>query len=134
VCRSGTVCAGRGAPPRALWLLAKHRGYGIVVEDLEFAKKKGGLRERGPARDRRLSGFAYAKFFLLLQARCQRERLVDMSGTAPDAPAKMCPRIERRRWRGVCRLMRKTNIACTARSGLEQHDGAGRTPEPPRRT
>jgi hypothetical protein len=53
------------------------------------------------------------------------ERLVDVSGTALDAPARMRPRIERRRWRGVRRLMREMKVARTARSegGAAGQDG-----------
>ncbi|MDO9713971.1 hypothetical protein, partial [Paracraurococcus lichenis] len=46
-----------GDSVRALALLARSRRYGIAVEDLEFSKKKAGLREYGPAHARRLSSF-----------------------------------------------------------------------------
>jgi hypothetical protein len=131
------------------------------------------LREYGPAHARRLSSFAYAKFFQVLQARCKRdgvhlakvnpaytsvigrtkyargramsthhaaalviarvaqrygERLVSMDGTALDAPARMRPRTERRRWRGVRRLTREAKAVRTARSetGTTRRDGPNR--------
>jgi IS605 OrfB family transposase len=62
-----------GDTVRALCLLAKSRSYGIAVEDLEFSRKKAGLREYGTAHARRLSGWAYAKLFQVLQARCARD-------------------------------------------------------------
>ena len=62
-----------GDTVRALCLLARSRGYGIACEDLEFSKKKAGLREYGAAHARRLSGWAYAKFFTMLEARCARD-------------------------------------------------------------
>ena len=46
------------------------------------SKKNAGLREHGPAPSRRLSGFAYAKFFQLLQARCQRDG-IDLAKVNP---------------------------------------------------
>ncbi len=155
-----------GDAVRALCLIARSRGLGIACEDLEFSRKKAGLREYGAKHARRLSGWAYAKFFQLLQARCKRdgvelakvnpaftsvigrwkhakgramsvhhgaalaigrlamgfgERLVDSCGSALDAPARMRPRTERKRWRGVRRLSREARpegrAACTARSG-----------------
>ncbi|CAH2603355.1 transposase [Rhodovastum atsumiense] len=141
-----------GDAVRALSLLARKRHYGIAIEDLEFSKKKAGLREYGAAHARRLSGFAYRKFAEFTEARCKRdgvdlvkvnpaftsvigrwkyakcrgmsahhaaalcigrkalghgERLVSMDGTALDSPARMSPRAERRRWRGVRRLSRE---------------------------
>jgi len=157
----------------AICLLARSRGYGIAVEDLEFSKKKAGLRDYGPAHARRLSSFAYAKFFQVLQARCERdgvnlakvnpaytsvigrmkyargramsphhaaalvigrvaqgygERLVSMDGTALDAPARMRPRTERHRWRGVRRLTREAKAVRTARSetGTTPREGRNR--------
>ena len=159
--RAGVII---GDSVRALCLLARSRGYGIAVEELEFSTKKAGLREYGTAHARRLSGWSYAKFFQVIEARCKRdgvdlakvnpaftsvigrtkyarsramsthhaaalvigraaqghgERLVTMDGTALDAPARMRPRTERRRWRGVRRLARETKVACTARSGVK---------------
>lgn len=160
-CDEGRASVIIGDVVRVLCVLAKERGYGIAVEDLEFSRKKAGLREYGKAHARRLSGLGYARFFQILQARCWREgialvkvspaytsiigrtkyargrtmsahhaaalvigraalgygeRLVDMSGVALDAPARMRPRTERRRWRGVRRLLRETKVARTARS------------------
>jgi hypothetical protein len=45
-----------------------------------------GLREHGPAHSRRLSGFAYAKFCQLLQARCQRDG-IDLAKVNPAFPS-----------------------------------------------
>lgn len=83
----GSVEEGRAAvvigdAVRAICLLAKSRGYGIAVEDLEFSRKKAGLREVGAAHARRLSGWAYARFFQVLQGRCGREG-VDLRKVAP---------------------------------------------------
>jgi len=71
-----------GDAVRALCLLARSRFYGIAVEDLDFAKKKAGLREYGAAHARRLSGFAYAKFFEVLAARCGRDG-IDLAKVNP---------------------------------------------------
>jgi IS605 OrfB family transposase len=151
---------------RALCLIARSRGLGIACEDLEFSRKKAGLREYGARHARMLSGWAYSRFFHLLQARCKRdgvdlakvnpaftsvigrwkhakaramsvrhgaalaigrlamgfgERLVDSCGSALDSPARMSPRTERKRWRGVRLLSREGARApvTTARSGTE---------------
>jgi IS605 OrfB family transposase len=162
-----------GDAVRALCLIARSRGLGIACEDLDFSRKKAGLREYGARHARMLSGWAYARFFQLLQARCKRdgvemkkvnpaftsvigrwkyakgramsvhhgaalaigrlamgfgERLVDSCGSALDAPARMRPRTERKRWRGVHRDVQASSVrrlsregarapACTARSG-----------------
>jgi IS605 OrfB family transposase len=71
-----------GDSVRALCLLAKSRGYGIACEDLEFSKKKASLREFGKAHARRLSGWSYAKFFALLNARCKRDG-IDLAQVNP---------------------------------------------------
>ena len=71
-----------GDAVRALCLLARSRGYGIACEDLEFSKKKAGLREYGAAHARRLSGWAYAKFFQVLAARCKRDG-IDLAKVDP---------------------------------------------------
>ncbi|MBC7340286.1 MAG: IS200/IS605 family element transposase accessory protein TnpB, partial [Firmicutes bacterium] len=52
---------------------AKARGVPIVVERLDFEKKKARLREMGTRYARMLSGFAYAKFHALLLSRAARE-------------------------------------------------------------
>ena len=62
-----------GDSVRAICMRAKSLGYGVACEDLEFSKKKAGLREFGAAHALRLSGWAYAKFFAMLEARCARE-------------------------------------------------------------
>ena len=164
-----------GEACKALSILALKHGYGLAVEDLEFSRKKAALRDYGAAHARRLSGFAYAKFFQILQARCGRdgvelvkvnpaftsvigrmkyargramsvhhsaalvigragmgfgERLVAMDGTALDAPGRMRPRIERRRWRGVRRLGQEgaSASARTARSGVGSSRKGGLSP------
>lgn len=53
--------------------LAKRSGQPIVVEKLDFAKKKAGLRERGKRYASMLSRFAYSKFLDLLVGRAARE-------------------------------------------------------------
>ena len=54
--------------------IAKDVGKPVVVERLDFAAKRARLRESGGHRyARMLSGFAYAKFMVLLEARCARE-------------------------------------------------------------
>jgi hypothetical protein len=55
-----------GDAVRALCLLARSRGFGIAMEDLDFSRMKAGLREYGAAHARRLSGWSYAKFFQVL--------------------------------------------------------------------
>ena len=153
-----------GDTVRAICLLAMKLRYAVAVEELDFARKKAGLREFGKAHARRLSGFAYARFHAVLSARCARdgigfvevdpaftsvigrvryarcramsphhaaalvigraamgfgERLACQDGTALDAPGRMRPRTERRRWRGVRRLGQEgaPAPARTARSG-----------------
>ena len=65
-----------------LCLLAKSRGYGVACKDLEFSRKKAGLREYGAAHARRLSIWAYARFFEVLRARCGRDG-VDLAKVDP---------------------------------------------------
>jgi IS605 OrfB family transposase len=62
-----------GDSVRALCLLALQRGYGVACEKLDFSRKKAGLREFGAAHARRLGGWAYSRFFQVLEARCKRE-------------------------------------------------------------
>ena len=161
---AGEAAAILGDTVRALCLLAMARGYGIACEDLDFSKKKAGLREYGAAHARRLSGWSYAKFFKLLEARCARdgidlkkvnpaytsvigkmkyaacramsphhaaalvigraalgygERLVCMDGTDLVSPARMRPRTDRRRWRGVRRLPREGAKVSVRTAGSE---------------
>ncbi|MEW6049189.1 MAG: hypothetical protein AB1609_22420, partial [Bacillota bacterium] len=52
---------------------AKAEGVPIVVERLDFEKKKARLREMGAGYARMLSGFAYSKFHALLLSRAARE-------------------------------------------------------------
>ena len=53
---------------------AKKAGKPVVIERLDFAAKRARLREsRGHRYARMLSGFAYAKFMVLMEARCARE-------------------------------------------------------------
>lgn len=42
----------------------------IVIEQLDFTEKKKRLRETSSRYSRRLSGFAYSKFYALLKSRC----------------------------------------------------------------
>ena len=53
--------------------LAKEHHCGLVVEDLDFAKKKSYLKKFGKKHAQRLSAFAYAKFFELLSC-IERQR------------------------------------------------------------
>jgi IS605 OrfB family transposase len=161
---AGEAAVMLGDTVRALCLLAMARGYGIACEDLDFSRKKAGLREYGAAHARRLSGWAYAKFFKLLETRCARdsielkkvnpaftsvigkmkyaacramsphhaaalvigraalgygERLVCMDGTDLVSPARMRPRTDRRRWRGVRRLPREGTKVSVRTAGSE---------------
>ncbi|MEW5934027.1 MAG: IS200/IS605 family accessory protein TnpB-related protein [Bacillota bacterium] len=52
---------------------AKAEGVPVVVEKLDFEKKKARLREMGARYARKLSGFAYSKFHALLLSRAARE-------------------------------------------------------------
>ncbi len=51
---------------------ARLSGKPLVVEELDFRKKKAALRERSPRYARMLSAFAYRKFFQLLFSRAAR--------------------------------------------------------------
>jgi IS605 OrfB family transposase len=53
--------------------LAQEHRCGIVVEDLDFSKKKSYLKAFGKKHAKRLSSFAYAKFFECLAAACPRQ-------------------------------------------------------------
>lgn len=61
-----------GEATKRLTDLAMERGCAIAVEKLDFAKKKAGLRAVGVRHASRLSGFAYARFYAMLSARCER--------------------------------------------------------------
>lgn len=54
----------------AAW--AQVTGKSLVHEELDFQKKKAGLREQSPRYARMLSAFAYRKFFNLLASRAAR--------------------------------------------------------------
>jgi IS605 OrfB family transposase len=56
-----------------LVLLAKESGKPLVIEALDFRKKKAALRELGKDRARTLSGFAFAQFQARVASRCERE-------------------------------------------------------------
>jgi IS605 OrfB family transposase len=69
----------RGVAEDILWagahrlvLLAKEHHCGLVVEDLEFSRKKAYLKKFGKKHAQWLSAFAYAKFFEILSAACAR--------------------------------------------------------------
>lgn len=70
---SGEAAVIIGDSVKALCFLASSHGYGVACEDLEFSKKKASLREQGKNHARRLSGWSYAKFFKVLEARCHRD-------------------------------------------------------------
>jgi IS605 OrfB family transposase len=53
--------------------LAKENHCGLVVEDLEFSRKKAYLKKFGKKHAQRLSAFAYARFFEMLSAASARE-------------------------------------------------------------
>jgi IS605 OrfB family transposase len=53
--------------------LAKENHCGIVVEDLDFSNKKSYLKMFGKKHAKRLSSFAYAKFFEFLSGICARQ-------------------------------------------------------------
>ncbi|MDI6894777.1 MAG: transposase [Bacillota bacterium] len=52
---------------------ARAEGIPIVVEELDFEKKKAELRERNPRYARLLSAFSYRKFWVMLNSRAARE-------------------------------------------------------------
>ncbi len=52
---------------------AKESKKPIIVEKLDFTKKRNSLREQNPKYSRMLSSFAYKKFYLLLESRCKKE-------------------------------------------------------------
>lgn len=54
-------------------LKGKEHGVPIVIEKLDFGKKKAALREESPRYARMLSAFAYKKFYALLHGRAARE-------------------------------------------------------------
>ena len=97
---SGKAKAMIGEAVRTVCLLALEKGYEIAIEDLDFAKKKAGLREYGAAHARRLSGLAYAKFQEMIAARCKRDGIdfhkvnpayTSVIGRTKYAPARSMP-------------------------------------------
>ena len=52
---------------------ARLSGKPLVLEELDFRKKKAALREKSPRYARMLSAFAYRKFFQLLFPRAARD-------------------------------------------------------------
>jgi hypothetical protein len=53
--------------------LAKTKGKPIVIENLDFAKKKQSLGEAGAKYSRMLTGFTYSKFNQITISQCARE-------------------------------------------------------------
>ncbi|MEW5932905.1 MAG: IS200/IS605 family accessory protein TnpB-related protein, partial [Bacillota bacterium] len=62
---------------------AKAEGIPIVVEELDFERKRAELRERNPRYARLLSAFSYRKFWVMLHSRAAREGV----GVMPRNPA-----------------------------------------------
>ena len=56
-----------------LVLQAKAGGQPLVIEALDFRKKKAALRELGKHHAKTLSGFAFSLFQQRVQSRCERE-------------------------------------------------------------
>jgi len=48
-------------------------GQPLVIEALDFRKKKAALRELGKRHAKTLSGFAFSLFQRMVQSRCERE-------------------------------------------------------------
>ncbi len=69
----GVARAMMGEAARAVADLCLGLHLPLAREHLDFSKRKAGLREVGPAHARRLSQWAYTRFFALLDARCVRE-------------------------------------------------------------
>jgi IS605 OrfB family transposase len=80
---------------------AKALGFGIACEQLDFGRKKSALKVYGKRHARRLSGFAYARFFEFLEARCKREG-VDLAPVSP-AFTSIIGVTKYARWRGLSR-------------------------------
>lgn len=70
---SEQVAADIGNAVKELALYAKKAGKPIIIEDLDFGKKKKQLRETGAKYSRMLSGFTYSKFKQILSSRAGRE-------------------------------------------------------------
>lgn len=166
-----------GCAVSAIVALAAAKGCAVVIERLNFSKKKAGLREYGKSHAERLSGFAYARFQNYMRSRCDRigvdlhevnpaftsvigrakyagrrgldvhhaaalvigrramgygERLVRSDGVPLDAPARMRPRIEGRRWRGVRKAPQEGAQASVRTAGqvVSIKARAGKSPPP----
>jgi IS605 OrfB family transposase len=61
-----------GDAVRDLVLIASELEVPIVVEKLDFSRKKSGMKEQGVRYSRMLSNFAYSKFYELLERRSSR--------------------------------------------------------------
>ena len=61
-----------GDAVRDLIEIASESEVPIVVEKLDFSRKKSGMKEQGVRYSRMLSNFAYSKFYQLLERRCGR--------------------------------------------------------------
>ena len=76
---SSQTAAILGDAVRDLTLIASSRGVPIVVENLDFSRKKSAMKEQGVRYSRMLSNFAYGKFYQLLEGRCNRYGIELMS-------------------------------------------------------
>lgn len=70
---SDQVAAALGDAVKEIVTIAKEAGKPIIIEDLDFSKKKLLLRENGKGYARMLSSFCYSKFKAMLLARAARE-------------------------------------------------------------
>ncbi len=84
-----------GEAARAVTDLCLELHLPLAREILDFSKKKAGLREYGRTHARRLSSWAYSRFFALLDARCVRQGVevvpVDPAHTSVIAIRKYAP-------------------------------------------
>ena len=70
--KSNQIKATLGDLAKQLVDIASHKRCPIVLERLDFTKKKASLKERGVKYSRMLSNFSYSSFRQLLESRCQR--------------------------------------------------------------
>lgn len=70
---SHQITAAIGDAVKQIVHLAKTKGKPIVIENLDFAKKKQSLGEAGAKYSRMLSGFTYSKFNQITTSQCARE-------------------------------------------------------------
>ena len=70
--KSNQIKATLGDVAKQLVDIASHKRCPIVLERLDFTKKKASLKERGVKYSRMLSNFSYSSFRQLLESRCQR--------------------------------------------------------------